>query len=574
MDPLECRVCFERFDEIERRPRILPCGHHFCTHCLLGLIKEESIQCPTCRQIHITEEVSSLPINFGIEEILNFKAKEEISVERKPKAAPRRPPRPSSEAFSHELCAEHGYALNFRCLTHNKWVCRDCTVIEHTKDKCDIIGRKQALSKQKAISIADLDQRILSIQDMIQNLLGYSTNMKLEQGVHEELVREMGELVLRHQESSQRLQVQEGRAQIQLEEAQDKLQQLQDYKDTVTSAQLWIEVENASEGAKDFTDSLIKWQTLYNVDILDWNNRISLKELQDFRGKVDVMGQMFGKPKKPLRRSASLDSKLSSLKLNNKKINRLSMIPDIYSSEMIQMKTKIVEEVRSGRTNCLYEYLRQSGNDGDHVYAKLLKDGCERYGKLLVHNNKIMLSALSPGCSLSGAVVLPMASLQQLISPSAPEVYMALTHESLAQIHMGTLDIRVKGAVSFGQQFLSLCLGTHGGSWRGSRIAGVWRPGQPGEYLWCEEYITDRGEHSKVPIMTGLERGMTSAMDEGMVGVYGAASFRIVTHGNPSSFTSSIGRVTSGLNLLKDAITRSYITDVVIDDVGVYIPIR
>ena len=31
---MECEICFERFDNNQRKPRNLPRGHVYCNHCL------------------------------------------------------------------------------------------------------------------------------------------------------------------------------------------------------------------------------------------------------------------------------------------------------------------------------------------------------------------------------------------------------------------------------------------------------------------------------------------------------------------------------------------------------------
>ncbi|CAL4079009.1 unnamed protein product [Meganyctiphanes norvegica] len=48
---LECEVCFEHYDEAERRPRSLPCGHSVCHCCLVDNIATNAgyLTCPFCR---------------------------------------------------------------------------------------------------------------------------------------------------------------------------------------------------------------------------------------------------------------------------------------------------------------------------------------------------------------------------------------------------------------------------------------------------------------------------------------------------------------------------------------------
>ena len=46
-----CSLCLRRFDEAEHAPRVLRCGHTFCTACLSGLVQKISarkwtIACP------------------------------------------------------------------------------------------------------------------------------------------------------------------------------------------------------------------------------------------------------------------------------------------------------------------------------------------------------------------------------------------------------------------------------------------------------------------------------------------------------------------------------------------------
>eukprot|EP01025_Chloroclados_australasicus_P046799 TRINITY_DN5174_c0_g2_i13.p1 TRINITY_DN5174_c0_g2~~TRINITY_DN5174_c0_g2_i13.p1 ORF type:complete len:501 (-),score=47.81 TRINITY_DN5174_c0_g2_i13:62-1564(-) len=51
-----CTICLEQFGCIKesRIPRILPCGHSYCTRCLGDLISKSSLViCPACHQVHV-----------------------------------------------------------------------------------------------------------------------------------------------------------------------------------------------------------------------------------------------------------------------------------------------------------------------------------------------------------------------------------------------------------------------------------------------------------------------------------------------------------------------------------------
>ncbi|KAK4324108.1 hypothetical protein Pmani_005233 [Petrolisthes manimaculis] len=69
-NPAECGICFTLFDDIERRPRTLPCGHTFCTSCLIVLLETKNLTCPSCRVKHRTTTINKIPINYNLEEML------------------------------------------------------------------------------------------------------------------------------------------------------------------------------------------------------------------------------------------------------------------------------------------------------------------------------------------------------------------------------------------------------------------------------------------------------------------------------------------------------------------------
>ena len=48
-DVSECPLCCEIYDDQNFLPRLLSCGHTFCSSCLENLLKNNSISCPECR---------------------------------------------------------------------------------------------------------------------------------------------------------------------------------------------------------------------------------------------------------------------------------------------------------------------------------------------------------------------------------------------------------------------------------------------------------------------------------------------------------------------------------------------
>ncbi|XP_026289360.1 uncharacterized protein LOC113214267 [Frankliniella occidentalis] len=63
---MECHICLEEFNQVERVPKIASCGHTVCLRCLEQSDRRE---CPTCRRVF---EVSpdELPSNFQLLEVM------------------------------------------------------------------------------------------------------------------------------------------------------------------------------------------------------------------------------------------------------------------------------------------------------------------------------------------------------------------------------------------------------------------------------------------------------------------------------------------------------------------------
>ncbi|KAL7630297.1 UNVERIFIED_CONTAM: hypothetical protein RMT77_019557, partial [Armadillidium vulgare] len=65
-----CDSCLGLFDILKFIPKILDCGHTFCSPCLTIIIRKNSI-CPNCKtEIKVKE--SSIPVNFIALKSLTF----------------------------------------------------------------------------------------------------------------------------------------------------------------------------------------------------------------------------------------------------------------------------------------------------------------------------------------------------------------------------------------------------------------------------------------------------------------------------------------------------------------------
>ncbi|CAL4184405.1 unnamed protein product, partial [Meganyctiphanes norvegica] len=135
MDENECIVCFSIYDDKERRPRFMPCGHTLCSSCLEKAISDNSKMCPKCRRKYQASSMNDLPVNFSLMGL--------VTSERLPE------------------CPEHQLPLSHRCTTHKAWICQSCLTEDHSPGSCNIITLREELSIKKSAQL-DLAQQLLN----------------------------------------------------------------------------------------------------------------------------------------------------------------------------------------------------------------------------------------------------------------------------------------------------------------------------------------------------------------------------------------------------------------------------
>ena len=119
---LECPVCCEPFDDQNICPRILSCGHSFCTGCLERLLTvDNKIPCPTCRdEVYIPQAgVAGLPKNFALLNIINAN----VTTQHEE----------GESSYTCEACEDKHPATSF-CLNCKEDMCKDAARF-HTRNK-------------------------------------------------------------------------------------------------------------------------------------------------------------------------------------------------------------------------------------------------------------------------------------------------------------------------------------------------------------------------------------------------------------------------------------------------------
>ena len=67
---LECPICLSQY----QTPKVLPCQHTFCQACMIGLLDDAKIKCPSCRRKHDVPAsgIQGFPPNVTITELIDL----------------------------------------------------------------------------------------------------------------------------------------------------------------------------------------------------------------------------------------------------------------------------------------------------------------------------------------------------------------------------------------------------------------------------------------------------------------------------------------------------------------------
>ena len=87
---VECSICLEKYNKKDKLPRILSCGHTFCTSCIKKIKSKNSsenhIKCPIDLKIGFeTNNVEEIPINRIVVDLIDLNIDEKINNEENTK---------------------------------------------------------------------------------------------------------------------------------------------------------------------------------------------------------------------------------------------------------------------------------------------------------------------------------------------------------------------------------------------------------------------------------------------------------------------------------------------------------
>ena len=184
----ECSICLESYNDKDKCPRMLSCGHSFCSSCLERLLHGNTIRCPTCRNpIAVPSGVTGLSINFALLNIVDNQPKQPAGNTGSQVCEPCDKKHPATFccldcqenmcdtaaqfhkssklsrnhrvvtfkelkanpqlAFASVLCPEHNEQFRFFDEDCGFVICRDCYTLNHNGHKC--VALAEAASKYR-----------------------------------------------------------------------------------------------------------------------------------------------------------------------------------------------------------------------------------------------------------------------------------------------------------------------------------------------------------------------------------------------------------------------------------------
>ena len=159
-DYLTCSICWNVFTD----PKMLSCGHSFCSKCLYDYIKSVSkskardgFDCPICR---FTYQIDSNPedvVNSFSPDVTSIKILQAIgldgtrlkTVAEKTKESLAKENEPLEEGKYYRTCKTHsGKRLEVYCSNHDVVVCPECAWRDHRGAECECSSAQEVILKR------------------------------------------------------------------------------------------------------------------------------------------------------------------------------------------------------------------------------------------------------------------------------------------------------------------------------------------------------------------------------------------------------------------------------------------
>ncbi|KAK3888676.1 hypothetical protein Pcinc_007289 [Petrolisthes cinctipes] len=527
-----CEVCFIQFDEKNHKPRVLPCGHTLCDTCTHDILNRTQIVCPFCRVNHQLTSSEDLPVSFTLLNLATSLPLNSNNTSRRV-ISPRSLPVTVMEPSIHDgLCEMHGSYKIFQCITCSVWVCRDCTVVNHSQSTCTLMEAQEALDNMKKTQQIQTNNLKLNCTNHLTLLDNY--HVKLGHQRHQQQsnlpklqeVNEVPESCIKAlKEEQQRVNKRLYEGQRILTEMDASLSQLMGFNtiNTLTQGCQYIQKK---------VEELETWLLTSKQMLRDSSTAIQVDKEQE---KVNLILEVMKCPTNhPLGPGAQIFIHI------NKNLN-----------EKVT-KDNLLAMTRQGNVWAV----KGGGEDGAPV--------TQQDGRLHLHTlRKIQIP--------SHAVVVPYNCVKQLVKQNSNGV----PTKTFLDLHWGELAggrvyVSLDEEPGMGIVYAVMCSGEGGRSYRNTRLHSVLNKGKTDH-----ERVVGGTDHIHDPVIEmeiGPRRNITLGKDKVSLGtVRGDPVFLLWHSSSPWNGMSSfvvIGTLSDGTDIVRRAAMSNPVTKVMVSDCG------
>ncbi|XP_069193505.1 tripartite motif-containing protein 5-like isoform X2 [Procambarus clarkii] len=204
------------------------------------------------------------------------------------------------------------------------------------------------------------------------------------------------------------------------------------------------------------------------------------------------------------------------------------------------------------------------------------QDG-RRSARITLQDGQLYLHPLLRQPTPTHAHTLQESEVVGVLEPSCTLAFLDL---GWAGSTRGRVTIRLTPDTPLARQFVLLCTGQRGHTYRNTKLLEVWDQGQPGEWVEGGDYESNDGEGG-APLLPDLQGQYRESGQAGAVwarwrpGDPRSAQFTITTRDRQDGYLWShvFGDVVSGLDVVRAAVNHSDIREVTVVDCGVVLPL-
>ncbi|XP_050739175.1 uncharacterized protein LOC127009849 isoform X2 [Eriocheir sinensis] len=520
--PAECPVCLAGYDDTLQRPRTLPCGHTVCTLCIDQLEEQGRVACPECRVSHAVPEGGQFLVCYAVEALIRMMKDAEVA----PAAAASPPPSAGEGEGAAAAAAGKKEAAGLSQKMRSFLQEQEATVV------AAITACREAQSQlnQYQTTLAGWGRRQQQLEDRLLVLVDQSRS-----------AREL-------------LQQEESRAAAKEEELKKGEQGLQAVLETLRTltteqeagaavSEVFRVTSEAEQTVKECREGVPDASTVTTARKVNAASSAALEAVQAVLAALETLTTEEPRPQ------SDSDSTV---------MGRL---------HLICTGSLTAEDLRS-----LTQPARRLLEAG-WVFAVHQVEGQRRHARISLEAGQLCLHALKDHPPPLGAATLQVS---EVVPPSPPcTVFLDLSWPGIAPRRV---KIRLSSDTPRGRQFLLLCTGQRGPSYVKTRLYGVGKKAEAGEYVGGGDFESNDGKGASV-LLPGLDKGEYSI--SGRAGaVFGlrwseatrgeCGHFGILTQDRKDGGGGFVfGEVVDGLHVVAEAAKRMNITKVTVADCGV-----